>query len=157
MNVEFIVDRVRVLIGARYAALGIVDRGVIERFITSGITAEQRAALDDLARHSPVHVHLDVDVPRLDPALEFTTWLVIGESVVNAQKHAHATRVAIEVHRQDCQLRVQVRDDGRGAANPDGPGLRGMRDRVEAAGGALVIDSPDGAGTTIEAVLPCAS
>ena len=116
-----------------------------------------RAALDDLARHSPVDLHLDVNVPRLDSALEFTAWLVIGESVVNAQKHANATRVAIEVHRHECQLRIQVRDDGCGAANPDGPGLRGLRDRVEAAGGTLVIDSPAGGGTTIEAVLPCAS
>ena len=107
------------------------------------------AALDDLARHSPVDLHLDVHVPRLDPALEFTAWLVIGESVVNAQKHAHATRVAIEVHQHDCQLRIRIRDDGGGAANPDGPGLRGMRDRVEAAGGTLVIDSPAGGGTTI--------
>ena len=115
------------------------------------------AALDDLARHSPVDLHLDVNVPRLDSALEFTAWLVIGESVVNAQKHANATRVAIEVHQHDCQVRIQVRDDGCGAANPDGPGLRGLRDRVEAAGGNLVIDSPAGGGTTIEAVLPCAS
>jgi signal transduction histidine kinase len=116
-----------------------------------------RAALDDLARHSPVDLHLDVDVPRLDSALEFTAWLVIGESLVNAQKHANATRVAVEVIQHDCQLRIRIRDDGCGAANPDGPGLRGMRDRVEAAGGNLVIDSPAGAGTTIEAVLPCAS
>ncbi len=115
------------------------------------------AALDDLARHSPFDLHLDVDVPRLDPAVEFTAWLVIGESVVNAQKHAHATRVTVGVQQHDCQLRIRIRDDGGGAANPDGPGLRGMADRVEAAGGTLVIDSPAGAGTTIQAVLPCAS
>lgn len=42
---QLIVDRVRALVGARYAALGIVDRGVIERFITSGITADERALL----------------------------------------------------------------------------------------------------------------
>jgi signal transduction histidine kinase len=115
------------------------------------------AALDDLARHSPVDLQLEVDVPRLDPALEFTAWLVIGESVVNAQKHAHATSLAVEVHQHDCRLRIRIRDDGGGAANPDGPGLRGMRDRVEAAGGTLAIDSPAGAGTTIQVVLPCAS
>jgi signal transduction histidine kinase len=115
------------------------------------------AALDDLARHSPVDLHLEVDVPRLEPALEFTAWLVIGESVVNAQKHAHATRVAVEVHLHECQLRIRICDNGRGAANPDGPGLRGMRDRLEAAGGTLVIDSPADAGTTILAVIPCES
>jgi signal transduction histidine kinase len=116
-----------------------------------------RAALQDLARHSPVAMNLDVDVPRLDPALEFTAWLVIGESVVNAQKHAHATAVTVGVHQLGCHLRIQVRDDGAGAANPDGPGLRGMRDRVEAAGGTFLMDSPVGGGTTIEVVLPCAS
>ncbi|MEO5965243.1 MAG: GAF domain-containing sensor histidine kinase [Candidatus Limnocylindrales bacterium] len=43
---QLIVDRVRELIGARYAALGIADpRGRIERFITSGITPEARAAI----------------------------------------------------------------------------------------------------------------
>jgi len=43
---QLIADRVRELVGARYAALGIVDsRGVIERFVTSGITDEQRAAI----------------------------------------------------------------------------------------------------------------
>ncbi|GAA1956052.1 hypothetical protein GCM10009798_14230 [Nocardioides panacihumi] len=114
------------------------------------------AALDDLARHSPVDLQLDVDVPRLDPALEFTAWLVIGESVVNTQKHAHATKLKVAVHQHDCQLRIRIHDDGGGAANPDGPGLRGMRDRVEAAGGTLLIDSPAGAGTTIQVVLPCA-
>ncbi len=98
------------------------------------------AALDDLARHSPIDVHLDVDVPRLDPALEFTAWLVIGESVVNAQKHAHASRVVIDVHQCDAHLRIQVCDDGGGGANPDGPGLAGMRDRVEAAGFEVVED-----------------
>ena len=48
---QVIVDQVRPLVGANYAALGIVDaHGVIERFITSGITAEQRARIGDLPR-----------------------------------------------------------------------------------------------------------
>ncbi|MGY2874279.1 signal transduction histidine kinase [Marmoricola sp. URHA0025 HA25] len=115
------------------------------------------AALDDLARHSPVRLSLAVDVGRLDPAVEFTAWLVIAEAVVNAQKHARASEVHLGVGRLDLALQVRVCDDGVGGANPDGPGLRGMRDRVEAAGGRLVVSSPAGQGTTIEAVLPCAS
>ena len=48
---QVIVDQVRPLVGARYAALGIVGAdGVIERFITSGITQEQRARIGDLPR-----------------------------------------------------------------------------------------------------------
>jgi len=115
------------------------------------------AALDDLARHSSVDLELDVDVPRLEPALEFTAWLVIGEALVNAQKHAHATKVAVEVRLHEHVLRIRVCDDGRGGANPEGPGMRGMGDRVAAAGGEFRLDSRAGSGTTIEAALPCAS
>jgi signal transduction histidine kinase len=50
---------------------------------------------------------------------------------------------------------VTVSDDGVGGADPaGGSGLRGLRDRVEALGGWLAVDSPEGAGTTISAQLP---
>jgi signal transduction histidine kinase len=115
------------------------------------------AALDDLARHSPVRLRVEAESGPLDPAVEFTAWLVIGEAVVNAQKHAHASEVQVGVRQRDLALVIRVCDDGVGGANPDGPGVRGMRDRVEAAGGRLVLSSPAGHGTTVEAVLPCGS
>ena len=74
-------------------------------------------------------------------ALEFTAWSVIGEAVVNAQKHAGASAIEVDVARRNGHLRLGVRDDGRGGANPDGPGLRGLRDRVEAARGELSVTS----------------
>ena len=95
------------------------------------------AALDDMARHSPVPLHVQVAGERLDPGTEFTAWSVIGEAVVNAQKHAAAQSIEVDVHRRNGDLRLRVHDDGRGGANPDGPGLRGLRDRVEAAHGRL--------------------
>ena len=54
------------------------------------------------------------------------------------------------------ELRLRVHDDGSGGANPDGPGLRGLRDRVEAAEGRFTLTSGRH-GTTVEAVLPCGS
>jgi signal transduction histidine kinase len=120
------------------------------------------AALDDLARHSPVPVRLDVDPGvstdggRLDAAVEFTAWLVVAEAVVNAQKHAGASTIDVSVSRIGDDLTLAVRDDGRGGARPDGPGLRGLRDRVETARGRLAVASGAG-GTCIEAVLPCGS
>ena len=114
------------------------------------------AALDDMARHSPVPLRVQVAADRLDPGTEFTAWSVIGEAVVNAQKHAAAHGVDVDVERRNGDLRLRVHDDGRGGANPDGPGLRGLRDRVEAAQGRFTLTSgPDG--TTVEAVLPCGS
>ncbi|MCW2797757.1 histidine kinase, partial [Nocardioides sp.] len=115
------------------------------------------AALDDLARHSTVPLVVEADVPRLDAALEFTAWLVIGEAVVNAQKHANASRIRVAAVLDDGTLRLRVADDGKGGANAEGPGLRGLRDRVETARGVLEIRSDPGDGTTLEAVFPCAS
>ena len=114
------------------------------------------AALDDMARHSPVPLRVHVVSGRLDPGTEFTAWSVIGEAVVNAQKHAAAHDIEIDVQRHNGDLRLRIRDDGSGGANPDGPGLRGLRDRVEAARGRLTVSS-GGSGTTVEAVLPCGS
>ena len=112
------------------------------------------AALDDMARHSPVPLRVQADSGRLDPGTEFTAWSVIGEAVVNAQKHAAAHGIEVDVERRNSDLRLRVHDDGHGGANPDGPGLRGLRDRVEAARGRLTV-STGADGTTVEAVLPC--
>ena len=53
-------------------------------------------------------------------------------------------------------LRVEVRDDGLGGADPDGDGLVGLDDRVAALGGEMRIHSPPGEGTLIAATLPLA-
>jgi len=49
---------------------------------------------------------------------------------------------------------LEVRDDGVGGANPDGHGLMGIADRVDALGGRLRIESADGDGTVVIARLP---
>jgi len=116
-----------------------------------------QAAFEELSHRSQVPVALDVRVPRLGAALEFTAWLVVSEAVVNAQKHAGAAHIGVTA-RTDCDvLRLTVDDDGRGGAQPEGRGLQGLRDRVEAAGGELRLSSSAGHGTTVEVSLPCGS
>jgi len=62
----------------------------------------------------------------------------------------------VSVIRDDNVLLVEVRDDGVGGADASGgTGLAGLRDRVGALGGTLVVDSPPGGPTAITAVLPC--
>ncbi|MEO6605876.1 MAG: histidine kinase, partial [Aeromicrobium sp.] len=114
------------------------------------------AVLDDLAQHSSVPVNVTCPPDRFPAAVEFTCWLVIAESVVNAQKHAEAGQVDVDVARVDDALRIRVRDDGHGGADPESRGLRGLRDRVAAAGGRTKISSGSG-GTSIEVTVPCAS
>jgi signal transduction histidine kinase len=114
------------------------------------------AVLDDLARLSPAPVQVTCPPDRYPPGVEFTCWLVIAEAVVNAHKHAAAHRICVDVERVADMVQIRVRDDGRGGAEPDSAGLRGLRDRVEAAGGhARIVSNAEG--TTIEATVPCAS
>jgi GAF domain-containing protein/ketosteroid isomerase-like protein len=113
-------------------------------------------ALKTLARRAAVPVRVDVSVDgRLREPVELAAYYVVAEALTNAAKHADATVVDVRVATGEGLLRVEVRDDGRGGADPTaGSGLVGLIDRVEALGGRLSVRSPSGAGTTLEVVLP---
>ena len=113
-------------------------------------------ALKTLARRSPIPVALDVRVEgRLPDGVEVAAYYVVSETLTNASKHAQASTVHVEVAPADGVLQVSVRDDGVGGADPArGSGLIGLRDRVEALGGTIAVQSPKGAGTAIEVALP---
>jgi signal transduction histidine kinase len=114
------------------------------------------AAIAALASATPIEVALSVDVPQRPTAtVESTAYFVVAESLANAAKHAHATRVDIRIERAPKALELEVADDGAGGADPAGSGLRGLRRRVEALDGTLQVTSPPGGPTTIRAELPC--
>ena len=115
-------------------------------------------ALRALARRSPVPVELDVRIgPRLPMAAETAVYYVVSETLTNAAKHAKASAVAVAVSAADGVLRASIRDDGVGGAGAGpGSGLAGLRDRVAALGGSIVIESPRGRGTAIRVELPLA-
>jgi signal transduction histidine kinase len=117
-----------------------------------------RAALDDLAgrTHGPVTV-VDAPAERLPPDVEATAYFVACEALANTVKHSGATLVEISAVVEGTGLLVTIVDDGSGAADAGGDGLRGLADRVEARGGRLWVDSPAGAGTRITAEIPCVS
>jgi signal transduction histidine kinase len=113
-------------------------------------------ALKTLAHRSPVPVELDVRVDgRLPERVEVPAYYVVSEALTNAAKHAHASVVRVEVAVIERGLCVVVRDDGVGGADPArGSGLVGLRDRVEAFGGTMTVQSPRGAGTSLDVELP---
>jgi signal transduction histidine kinase len=115
-----------------------------------------RPALKTLARRSAVPVRLDVRVDaRFPEPIELAAYYVVAEALTNTAKHAHATVVDVHAAADDGVLRVDVRDDGRGGADPTGgSGLVGLTDRVEALGGRLSLHSRPGAGTAVQVVLP---
>jgi signal transduction histidine kinase len=133
---------------------------VIARGIHPAILAKAGldGALRALARRSPIPVDLNIRAKgRLPQHVEISAYYVIAEALTNAAKHAHAAGVTITVEADTANavLRVAVRDDGVGGADfVHGTGLAGLKDRVEALGGRILVDSPRGAGTSLRAELP---
>jgi signal transduction histidine kinase len=114
------------------------------------------SALRALARRSPVPVELELDSEqRLPEQVEVAAYYVVSEALTNATKHAHASVVTVALDAGDSSLRLAIRDDGIGGAEPGpGSGLVGLRDRVEALGGKLEIASPTGSGTRLLIEIP---
>jgi signal transduction histidine kinase len=113
-------------------------------------------ALKTLAHRSPIPVELDVqDDGRSPEPVEVAAYYVVSEALTNAAKHSCASKVQIDVEADDRALRVAVRDDGVGGADPAlGSGLLGLKDRAEAIGGTIRLESRQGVGTTLTAELP---
>jgi signal transduction histidine kinase len=113
-------------------------------------------ALNTLVRRSSIRVTLDMRLrERLPEHVEVTAYYVISEALTNAAKHAEASTVHVRVNTASDVLRLDVRDDGVGGADPArGSGLIGLRDRVEATGGTFRLKSRPGEGTHLLIELP---
>src|SRR6476659_5685884 len=113
-------------------------------------------ALEALARRSAVPVELDLNLgPRLDKHVEAAGYYIASEAITNAAKHAQASVIDVCVDAHDGALTLSVSDDGVGGADPSrGSGIIGLRDRVEALGGTILVLSPSGQGTTLHVQLP---
>ena len=118
-----------------------------------------RPALEALVARAHVPIRL-VAVPqaRFSAAVEATAYFSVAEGLTNAARHSGARCVEVEAAEVGDRLRVEVRDDGRGGADPAaGSGLRGLADRLAALDGGLEVISPPGAGTVLRAEIPCGS
>jgi signal transduction histidine kinase len=115
-------------------------------------------ALRTVLSRSPIPARLLArNITRHPPEVETAVYYTCLEAVQNAIKHAgRASGVWVSL-RQDHDLRFEVRDDGVGFVPPAGEfngGLGNMRDRLEAVGGHLTIDSAPGHGTRIRGTVP---
>ncbi|MBS0402529.1 MAG: CHASE3 domain-containing protein [Proteobacteria bacterium] len=123
-----------------------------------GLTAALEILTRDFAASSNLQVDTSLDEVPLSDAAQLTVYRLVQESLTNVGKYADARKVLVCGHKHPNHVAVQVRDDGRGfdpaAIRGDAYGLRGMRHRVEAAGGSLSVSSTPGEGTLVSAVLP---
>jgi len=116
------------------------------------------AAISGLAALCPVPVTVQAGTgPRPPASAEAIAYFVVAEALTNVAKHAHASRADVSVTRHGDVLRVLIRDDGVGGADPRGQGLAGLADRLAGVDGRLSVRSPAGGPTVIEAELPCRS
>jgi signal transduction histidine kinase len=105
----------------------------------------------------PVELDLRTD-SRLPESVEVAAYYVVSEALTNVAKHARAEHASVTVDVGDDMLELVIRDDGAGGADPNrGSGLIGLRDRVEALGGTILVESPVGLGTTLSVALPIMS
>jgi signal transduction histidine kinase len=130
-----------------------IGRGLHPAVLSQGGLAP---ALKSLVRRSGLPVELDLGVDdRLPEPVEVAAYYVVSEALTNAAKHAGASAASVGLERSNGSLRVSIRDDGVGGADPSqGSGLVGLSDRVEALGGHIQVASPPGAGTSIVVEIP---
>lgn len=138
------------------------------------------AALTALTDALPIASEVHVEVPRLPEETERAVHLIVSEALTNIARHARARHVVMQCtldpdgpggtddpdgsdgadDRDDAVdarlLRLAVRDDGIGGAEPTGMGLVGMSARARALGGTLVVTSPPGGPTEVSARIPIA-
>ncbi len=98
------------------------------------------------------------DEPALPLEMKHALYRVAQEALHNTVKHARASTVALRLARQNNEIILQVRDNGKGF-NPTGPfpghfGVRSMQERVAKMGGTLTIESAPGQGTCIDVRVP---
>ncbi|MFB9837339.1 GAF domain-containing sensor histidine kinase [Actinoallomurus acaciae] len=135
------------------AELQEISRGLHPAILAKG---GLKAALTALAGRSSVPVELTMGgTTRLPERVEVSIYYVVSEALTNAAKHANATAIRVDLTVEEDLVRLSVRDNGAGGADPDhGSGLTGLADRVHTLGGRLQIISRPGEGTTLFAEIP---
>jgi signal transduction histidine kinase len=104
----------------------------------------------------PVRVHLDGDRFPLPRAVDLSAYRIVQEGLTNVLKHAQASQADVTVRYGSNELRLEIRDDGRGATSTDGlgHGLVGIRERVKIYGGEMAAKTASGGGFVLSTRLP---
>jgi signal transduction histidine kinase len=131
-------------------------RGIHPPVLDTGL----EGALSTLAARSTLPTELSVDVhDRPSPSIEAIAYFCVAELLANVAQHAQASRASIVCTQHGRWLRLVVRDDGRGGAQPatqgsTSSGLAGLVERVHTVDGHLEIASPEGGPTVVTVDLP---
>ena len=127
-------------------------RHAVSGIRAAGLAAELASARQ-LLESDGISFSYSIGDVELSADQETALALVVREAVTNVQRHAHAHKAQVVLEGVDGQLRLLIEDDGRGGSIAAGNGLNGMRERVEALGGRLHIESVQAEGTRLEVTM----
>lgn len=144
---------------ARRSVMDLRSQALEDRDLACALSDLAARMTDGTTLHAEVRV---VGAPRaLDSAAEHHLFRIGVEALTNAVKHAHASRVDVELRFDGPGTRLVVSDDGHGFATGTTPGghfgLRGIRERVDKLGGRLALGARPGGGTTLVVDVPPAT
>jgi two-component system sensor histidine kinase DesK len=118
-------------------------REAITGYRSTGLAAEIEHVRETLTA-AGIDTTIEARSIKLAPAQETALSLALREATTNVIRHADATKCHIKFYAQDGSALMEVQDDGKGDAAPFGNGLTGMRERIQALGGALQRDTAHG-------------
>jgi two-component system sensor histidine kinase DesK len=118
-------------------------RAAVRGYRLAGIQGELRNARTALEA-AGVQLEAVVEPPGLTPAQETVFALALREGVTNVVRHSQASLCRLTLRQADRFCELEVADNGRGGEVVEGSGLKGMRERVEAIGGAVECDGSHG-------------
>ncbi|HLF74307.1 MAG TPA: PAS domain S-box protein [Anaerolineales bacterium] len=129
-----------------------------------GLEAALQSYIDEYRHRYGIKVafdHAPQPIPRLGPSREMTLLRIAQEALTNVARHAQADQVSVSLRLDDNDtVRLTVQDNGvgiealEGTRHPDSHGLKIMRERAEAFGGTVVIETAPGQGTKIDTKIP---
>jgi signal transduction histidine kinase/ligand-binding sensor domain-containing protein len=148
----------------RDAVQGLRDSVSETNDLAQAIRALGETLVAEHGNGSAPELRLDVrgESRALHPILRDEVFRIAAEALRNAFHHAHAKQVEVEIRYDEREMRLRIRDDGRGMdakvlrqGEREGHfGLGGMRERAKLIGGKLTIWSAEGAGTEVELAIP---
>ncbi|MBD8871790.1 sensor histidine kinase [Rhodanobacter sp. DHB23] len=130
-------------------------RSAVTGIRAAGFAAELASAAL-LLRTSGVQLDQHLQAFNLPEAVECALALVLREATTNVARHARATLARVSLTGAGDGVQLCIEDNGHGGIHAAGNGLRGMRERVQALGGTLRLDSPPGGGTRVDVHVPLA-
>jgi signal transduction histidine kinase len=123
-----------------------------------GLVAAVEWYAREVSRQGSIEVKVNAEgvSESLPDEVKVCVYRVAQEALNNAQRHAHARNVFVELTQSSDTIQVKIVDDGSGfdTKRTRGMGLLGMEERVKRLGGTLSIDSQPRSGTTISVALP---